>query len=57
MKMQRISQKVSKNIINNVFNFAFPLKISNFAHEMGDPLIPPHPLYPPLLSDVTVGNN
>ncbi len=35
MKMQQISQKVSKNIINNVFNFAFPLKISNFAHEIG----------------------
>ncbi len=41
MKMQRISQKVSKNIINNVFNFAFPLKISNFAHEIGDPLLSP----------------
>ena len=40
--MQQISQKVSKNIINNVFNFAFPLKISNFAHEIGK--TPSYPL-------------
>ena len=25
--------------------------------DIEDPLGPPHPLYPPLLSDVTEGNN